>query len=470
VAEDGSTGEPEWMGLAWQLAGEIRKRRRDAGLSQPRLAARIGYTKQYVSLAERPERGLPSASLVQAIDDALSAEGVLVALHDQADTARKACRPGTPPRTMAPEDVSTDATTGGGPDQASEPAEVKTSKRRELLTTAAVAPEILNQVLSDAATEAMEFTRRTGISAVGRGMLEHLELVLTDLSRGYGHELPTELFVVARVYRCRVDELIRGRHTLTELRELYVYAGFLSELLAWLAHDLGHPRTAQAYAMDSYTHAEQAGHCELQGWAADVMTAIATYAQQHPNQAARAAMKGIADVPSDHPLAIVLRVKAARSYARLGDRENFEALFTEARRLHDRMPTQAPFRFRLDTGTMADNAITAQPAQAYLWLEDFPAAKTHSEAALAVHESAPPGGSSPGKEAMARLVLATALTHLGAPDEAVALGQQTLTSSTCAASYVRAHARDLNAALTTHYPTLTCVRDFHERYRHVLDS
>lgn len=257
MAEDRLADEPEWMGLAWQLAEEIRKRRRDVGLSQPRLAARIGYTKQYVSLAERPQRGLPSASLIQAIDDALGAEGVLVGLREQADAARKACRPVTPPSTMTVEGAVTGASAGGEPDQAPERVEVGNSKRRELLASAAVAPEILNQVLSEAAAEAMEFTRRTGISAVGRGTLEHLELVLTDLNQGYSHAAPAELFKVARVYRCRVHELIRGRHTLTELRELYVYAGCLSELLAWLAHDLGHPRTARAYAYDS----PRPGHC-----------------------------------------------------------------------------------------------------------------------------------------------------------------------------------------------------------------
>ena len=41
--------------------------------------------------------------------------------------------------------------------------------------------------------------------------------------------------MVACAYRSRVDELIRGRRTLKELQELYVYAAWLSELLAWLA-------------------------------------------------------------------------------------------------------------------------------------------------------------------------------------------------------------------------------------------
>jgi len=98
-----------------------------------------------------------------------------------------------------------------------------------------------------------------------RGTLEHLELVVSDLNRAYSKNPPAEQFVVARVYRSRVDELIRGRHTLKELQALYVYAAWLSELLAWLAYDLGNFRTAQAYALDCYTYADQAGHGELCG-------------------------------------------------------------------------------------------------------------------------------------------------------------------------------------------------------------
>ncbi|MGH3912579.1 MAG: tetratricopeptide repeat protein [Pseudonocardiaceae bacterium] len=130
------------------------------------------------------------------------------------------------------------------------------------------------------------------------------------------------------------------------------------------------------------------------------------------------------------------------------------------------MPTQTPLRFTLDTGQTASYAIAAHPAQAYLWLQDFHSAKTHSEAALAVHESAD-GSSSPGKGSIARLDLAISLVHLGAPDEAAALGVQAL-ASTSALGSVLAHARDLNSALVSCYPTLSCVQDFHEQYRQIV--
>jgi len=311
----------------------------------------------------------------------------------------------------------------------------------------------------------MEFTQLAGLSAVGQGTLEHLELVVSDLNRVYSKDPPAEQFVVARAYRSRVDELIRVRHTLKELQALYVYAAWLSELLAWLAHDLGNSRTAQAYALDCYTYADQAGHGELCGWAANAMASIAMDSE-HPDTAAKAAMKGATKVSTSHPLAVRLRAHAARSYARLGQRESCETLFDEAQRLHERLPAKAPSRFTMDTGIHASYAMTAFPASCYLWLGDFETARTHGEAALAAIESAPPGDRQ-HRQAFAQLILATALVGLGTPDDAVALGSQVLTSTRVVTSGVVARAHDLDRALVSRYPKLACAREFHEQYRHV---
>ena len=123
----------------------------------------------------------------------------------------------------------------------------------------AAAPEVVARVLAGAAGEAVEFTRRSGITDVGRGTFDQLEAVVTALDRAYSQTQPGEQLVVARAYRSCVQQLIDGRHTLEEARELYAYAGWLSEMLAWLAHDLGNSLVAGFYAIDCYEHADQAG-------------------------------------------------------------------------------------------------------------------------------------------------------------------------------------------------------------------
>ncbi|MGH3975170.1 MAG: helix-turn-helix transcriptional regulator, partial [Pseudonocardiaceae bacterium] len=128
---DPLTGDDSLSSRAYQLAEEIRKRRKAAGLSQPGLAALIGYTRQYVSLAERPGRGLSSAHLVKAIDDALGAGGALVALRQQAYAQQKARRLGADNATASAEEP------GRGVRTSADPAEVENTNRREVVASAA---------------------------------------------------------------------------------------------------------------------------------------------------------------------------------------------------------------------------------------------------------------------------------------------------------------------------------------------
>ena len=396
---------PEHLTEAQRTLGRYLAALRDAaGLYQADIARAVPCHRTTVTHAEAGSQ-LPASDFWEAADRLVGARGALIARYDElihaktahlaeAQTKRRARGHATaqqltaaaPPR---PEQAHHAGPAAGSP---AVPGEGDGMQRRGTLhlgLALALTPEVLRRVLSDAATDALEFTRLTGLSAVGQSTLEHLESVVSDLNRAYLKDPPAEQFVVARVYRSRVDELIRGRHTLTELQELYVYAAWLSELLAWLAYDLGNSRTAQAYALDCYAYADEVGHGELCGWAANAMASIAMDSQ-NPDGAARAAMQGAAKVSTSHPLAVRLRAHAARAYARLGQREPCETLFIEAQQLHDRLPARAPSRFTKDTGINASYAMNAFPASAYLWLGDFDKARTHGEAALAAIESAPP--------------------------------------------------------------------------------
>ncbi|MEU4804144.1 helix-turn-helix transcriptional regulator [Actinosynnema sp. NPDC023587] len=85
----------ERLPAAVRLAHEIRARRREAGLSQPQLGTVIGYTRQYVSMAERPGQNLPSFDLVKAIDNALDARSALISLRQLAKREQQALRDGS---------------------------------------------------------------------------------------------------------------------------------------------------------------------------------------------------------------------------------------------------------------------------------------------------------------------------------------------------------------------------------------
>jgi tetratricopeptide (TPR) repeat protein len=349
---------------------------------------------------------------------------------------------------------------GGGP----------TNRRDALKLGAAVAvtPEVLHKVLPDTAAEAMEFTRRANTTAIGHGTFDHLESVIVALDRKYNVDPPADLFSTAHTYRHRVAELIEGPRTLKEARELYVCAAWLSEMLAWLAHCLGEPLAAEAWALDAFHHADQAGHDELCAWACDAMASVAIYHDQ-PARAVAAARRGVAKAPGRHPLAVHLRTQAARAHARLGDREACEEMFRQARDLHELLPARAPLRLALDTADLAPFAITGHATQAYLWLGDteqgdFRRAKQHAQAAIDAQLALPARSRSPIREAMAHIDLAIAQAHLGEPEEAAALGQQALTTAR-RVDPVRRRAEDLHRVLNDRYRKLNAVRDLREAYR-----
>ncbi|MFF0494509.1 helix-turn-helix transcriptional regulator [Nocardia sp. NPDC004068] len=74
-----------------RLREEIKRLRIERGLSQPSLAALTGYSRQYVSRAER-SHNLPSHDLVRSLDMALGADGGLLSLWIDAKEEQKARR------------------------------------------------------------------------------------------------------------------------------------------------------------------------------------------------------------------------------------------------------------------------------------------------------------------------------------------------------------------------------------------
>lgn len=139
-------------------------------------------------------------------------------------------------------------------------------------------------------------------------------------------------------------------------------------------------------------------------------------------------------------------------------------MLTEARELYDQLPARPPSRFSVDTGIRASHAITAYPASSYIWLADYTQAERHARTALTVHESASPAARKPSREAISRIDLSIALTHLGSLDEAAAHGSQAL-SSVRVVDSVLSRAGELDEALMTRYPKEATAQDFHEQYR-----
>ncbi|MCI3928823.1 tetratricopeptide repeat protein [Streptomyces sp. AN091965] len=342
--------------------------------------------------------------------------------------------------------------------------EVTATKRRDavkLTGLALTAPATAAQILETAAAEAMEFTRQAEATSLGSGTLDHLDLAVTEFNRAYSLKPPDKVFKAVLDYRRKVDRFLKDDHTHRQERDLRAFAGWLSELLAWLAHDLGNAGTGLAFATDAFVQGQQAGHGQLCAWAMDAAASINLY-EQRPVKAREAALQGLSEAPARHPLTVRLHAQAARAAAADGDAEGFTAAFHAAEEAYRTLPPRPSRRFGLNTAPLADYALTSYPATSFIWLGQAEQARTHAERALRAYESAPEASRSPSREAIARIDLALAHAQLGAPDDAVALGHQAMDSARVVDS-VRSRAGDLTALLARRYPRQAAVQGLRER-------
>lgn len=342
--------------------------------------------------------------------------------------------------------------------------EVEATKRRDAVKLAGLAlatPAAVAQILDQATTEAMEFTRQAEASALGSGTLDHLDLAVSKFNHAYSLKPPAALFDAVLDYRRKVDALLAGRCTHRQARELLAFAGWMSELLAWIAHDLGDARAGIAFTTDAFVHGQQAGHGQLCAWAMDAAASINLY-EQRPQRARQAALKGLTEAPGDHPLTVRLQAQAARAAAADGDVEGFTSAFQAAEDAYRLLPPRSPRRFGMDVLPLADYALTSYPATSCVWLGQAEAARRHAEHALATYQAAPAVSRSPSREAIARIDLALALAQLGGPDDAIALGHQALGSPRVVDS-VLGRAGDLTTFLARRYPSQPAVEDLRER-------
>ena len=312
-----------------------------------------------------------------------------------------------------------------------------------------------SDAFTDAALDALEFTRRAEASSLGPHTLEHLELVVAGMAANFAHTAPAALFPKARWYRQKVAGLLDGQHTLRQGRELYRYAGWLSIVLGWLSHDLGDAVVADAYCVDAWEHGWQAEDNAICAWTMDATASIALY-NHHPAAARDAALKGLAHAPRGSAAATRLSAQLARAYARLGGYDHFTETLRATQTRLDGLDGHGSGLFSADAGRVASYA-----ASSYIWLGQPKRAVPYAKEAIVFYGEVSPEERSPTREAISRLDLALAFVELGAPDDAAsvvdkALGSERLTGS------VASRLGDLADLMTRKYPTLDVTRTVHE--------
>jgi transcriptional regulator with XRE-family HTH domain/tetratricopeptide (TPR) repeat protein len=318
----------------------------------------------------------------------------------------------------------------------------------------------VGQMLADATAESVELSRQTEASDLGPATLEHLDLAVERLGLVYLNTPPGLLLGELGWYRRRAVDVLGGRHTLAQRRRLYVAAGWLTGLLGHLSFDLGDYQAARAHCVTAWQLADDAGERELGAWVRSIQAMVALYTRRF-REAVRYAEAGGELAAAGRTGGVQLPVLAARAHARLGNRRETDLAIRQAEQAFEGLEVSGPPEsvFSVDEARVPFCAGTA-----YVWLDPQRAA-AYSRKAISLYDAATGTGRWPANRALARLDLATALTHLGEPEEAshTALEAIAIFAERPVDSVIR-RAGDLEAVLDAEpYRQLRAVRQFREQ-------
>jgi tetratricopeptide (TPR) repeat protein len=303
-----------------------------------------------------------------------------------------------------------------------------------------------------------------GEADAGDGGVERLRATVDRLCCEYSSTPPAKLLPRAEAVARRLQALLEGRHETTLRHAVLVQAGWLQMLLTCLYNDLDRREAAWRSRDLALAVAQETGDAHLLAWAFETPSWFALY-DGRPQLALEAAMEGLRVAPVGSSGWIMLEIKAACAWSRLGDASQTERhLEAAARALEDRPPPGNPqHHFVFDPPKLHTFAATA-----YTWLGQPAGAEEHARSVIRVQEDRLGPRHSPSRLAIARLDLAQALVEQRRHDEALAVAVRAFEEFARRDTLVRAG--ELKRRLQQGRPYGPQVREFHERYAQAVQA
>ncbi|GAA2330380.1 hypothetical protein Scani_34010 [Streptomyces caniferus] len=274
-----------------------------------------------------------------------------------------------------------------------------------------LAPEPVGGALVEAAAdESAVWAMWAESTNVGDLSCEQLAADVRALARAYvAADPPLRVFTAARRLRDKIFGLLEGHQHPRQTRELYVLAGYLCGLLAWISSDLDEPHQADTQGRVAWLCAELADHDGLRAWTLSTRSKVALW-DGRMREAVTHARRGAAHRPPG-TVGVLLACQEADVWARLGAiGEAQEALHhVEEARAAQRDPDDVGGLFSCDDFRRLNytTGVAMRVGRAATARDD-------AAAALAL-----PARRAYGTEAQMRITLASAHVALGHPDGAL---------------------------------------------------
>lgn len=185
-----------------------------------------------------------------------------------------------------------------------------------------------NELVRLAADESATWAQWAEASNVGDIALEQLLAETRSLAADYLTSNPAVLFVRTRGLRDRVFALLEGHQYPRQSTDLYVAAGYLCGLLAWMSSDLGQLREAETQGRTAWLCAELAGQNDLRAWVLSTRSKVAFW-DRRLRDAVNFARRG-ASYTTAGTVAVLLACQEADAWSELGAQEEALAALVRA--------------------------------------------------------------------------------------------------------------------------------------------
>jgi hypothetical protein len=399
--------EPEAIVNARCVLGmQLAACRRAAGLSQVRLAEKIGFSRSTIANVETGRQNV-QREFWESADTTVSAGGTLVGAHDKMEAAARRARAGAPKMTEAPSPVDLPAIYVGA-----KPPPATTTSSPTLASSASIETD----VVAAAAAQARDHAMNAAATSIGPGTIEQLTTEVVRLSRAYVAGAPLPLFTAMHQALGRVQAALDAKAYPAQARDLNFLAGALCGLMANASLDIGREDAADDLARAAWTYGTIIDHDPLIGWARGTQALAAIWDHRYTD-AAQYAEDGLSHLAAGMGAARLQAIRA-RALAGHGDFAQARAAIKAAADASSGQQAD-----QLHNGIAGEFTFDIAKLRYYealvLTRSGYPAdAAAAAAAAVRLYQAAPGQARSYGCEALAHIHLATAQLMSGNADAA----------------------------------------------------
>ncbi|MFD7506770.1 tetratricopeptide repeat protein [Streptomyces sp. NPDC059850] len=310
--------------------------------------------------------------------------------------------------------------------------------------------------------EVAELARRTHATDVGPADLEMIAEAIDQLCRAYPFTSADQLHHQTRAGIRHVTDILQGRTTLTQHRELLVATGWLFLLGGCLEYDMGQRQAAELSRAAALRIGQEAGHGEITAWSWELGAWFALTQGRYADVIDCVSAGHCSD--STHSIGVQLYAQSAKAYARMGDARQVRATLDAGRARLERLPRpeHREHHFVIDP-----DKWDFYEMDAYRLLGDDERAAVHAREVVRLG-TAPDGTEiSPMRIAEARLTLGVTAIRSGELEEAVSIGGRALETPRKSLPSLLMVAGELTGELERRYPHEPLSRDFREQVTHI---